>query len=329
MSDWDDEDDNTPDSEQPGPAYKLTIEGLPQSAIMDAVLDRAARDLAAQITDEQRKEFRAQVLQKLDDVIAKISDARLEKEINALIDEGWQQHDRWGKPSGPKKTLRDLVTTYLMTNVDQHGRDSSDRYADSNRQQRVEWYVQKAINSIFDKEMQNVIERFRKTVRERFDAKLAADVAETIKSAIGCADITTRQETTMKTQEEIVARLNQSDSMFGFDRSVLVPFLDLEHAKPFLVPDMTDWTQVPLDRETVLNQMREYMDFAWRKVEDHRGLSASRSVEKFEAWLWLLGDEPVIADFDAAPYENYGAPKLHVVCKAYGLPVPESERCRT
>ena len=72
-----------------------------------------------------------------------------------------------------------------MTSVDQNGRGENDNYADRNRRERVYWFVEKAINSIFDNEMQNVIERFRKTVRERFDAKLAADVAETLKSAIG------------------------------------------------------------------------------------------------------------------------------------------------
>ena len=186
MSEWDDEDtDNAPDSTKPGPTYKLTIEGLPQSAIMNAVLERVARDVAGQITNDQRHHFRMQVLQKLDEVIAKIADERLEKEINALIDEGWQPCDQWGKPRGPKQSLRDLVTTYLMTSVDQNGRGENDNYADRNRRERVYWFVEKAINSIFDKEMQNVIERFRKTVRERFDAKLAADVAETLKSAIG------------------------------------------------------------------------------------------------------------------------------------------------
>jgi hypothetical protein len=187
MSDWDDEDEDTdaPGSEKPGPTYKLTIEGLPQSAIMNAVLERIARDVAVQITNEQKKEFRAKVLQKLDEVIAKIADGRLEKEVNDLLDAGWQPYDRWGKPQGPKVTLHELVTKYIMTEVDQHGRDSSDRYADSGKRQRILWFVEKAINSIFDKEMQSVIEKFRKTVRERFDAKLAADVAETLKSAIG------------------------------------------------------------------------------------------------------------------------------------------------
>lgn len=187
MSDWDDEDNDTdaPASEKPGKNYRLTIEGLPQSALMDAVLARVARDVAAEITNEQRREFRVQVFKKLDEVIAKIADERLEKEVNALIDEGWQPCDQWGTPRGPKQSLRDLVTTYLMTNVDQHGRGEGDNYADRHKRERVYWFVEKAINSIFDKEMQSVIEKFRKTVKERFDAKLAMDVAETLKSALG------------------------------------------------------------------------------------------------------------------------------------------------
>lgn len=190
MSDWDEDEnytysDNAPESDKLGPTYKLTIEGLPKSAIMDAVLERVARDVAGQITNDQRREFRAQVFAKLDEVVAKIADARLEKEINSLINEGWQPCDRWGKPCGPKQNLRDLVTAYLMTNVDQHGRKDGDNYSDRDKRERVYWFVEKAVNGIFDKEIKHVIDKFRTIVRDKFDAKLAAEVAETLKSAIG------------------------------------------------------------------------------------------------------------------------------------------------
>jgi len=89
------------------------------------------------------------------------------------------------------------------------------------------------------------------------------------------------------------------------------------------------WNNSSFDRETVLAQMREYMEFAWGKVDDHRGLSAGRSVEKFEAWVWLLADQETLDKMNAADYPQYGAPKLAVVCEAYGFPIPDDEGIRS
>ena len=33
------------------------------------------------------------------------------------------------------------------------------------------------------------------------------------------------------------------------------------------------------------------MTFAWDKANNERNLSAGRSINHFEVWLWLLGDE--------------------------------------
>lgn len=137
-----------------------------------------------------------------------------------------------------------------------------------------------------------------------------------------------RVEPKMRTCEEIVKRCKNSKSIFGYDIEVLIQYLTFEQAKPLLKPEATSegWTDVkPLNRETVLNDMREYMDFAWGKVINHRGISADRSVTKFKAWVWLLGDDDVLAKMKLADYAQYGAPILKIVCEQYGFPVPEDE----
>jgi len=194
-NEFDDDDDDAidleadPSEDEPcdkkSPAYKLTIENLSHDAIMAAVYEKIAKCTEAKLTAEHMTTIKKTIERCVNDAVERIVDARLEKEVNDILDNGWQQYDRWGNPSGSRTTLRELVTKYIMTEVDQHGRDGSDRYADSGKRQRILWYVEKAINSIFDKEMHGIVEKFRKTVRERFDAKLAADVAETLKSAIG------------------------------------------------------------------------------------------------------------------------------------------------
>ena len=132
----------------------------------------------------------------------------------------------------------------------------------------------------------------------------------------------------MRTTEEVIARIQETlkTDIFGFKASALLELLTFEQAKPFLKEDASpEGWKTCATRDQLLGCMREYMAFAWGKVEDHRGLSAGRSVEKFEAWIWALGDDATLAEFEAAPYAQYGAPQLAVACRAYGFPIPETE----
>lgn len=132
----------------------------------------------------------------------------------------------------------------------------------------------------------------------------------------------------MRTTEEVIARIQETlkTDMFGFKASALLELLTFEQAKPFLKTDASsDGWKTATTREELLACMREYMEFAWGKVEDHRGISAGRSVEKFEAWIWALGDDATLKEFEDAPYAQYGAPQLAVVCRAYGFTIPDTE----
>lgn len=134
----------------------------------------------------------------------------------------------------------------------------------------------------------------------------------------------------MRTQEELVARMRASalDDLFGFAREVIFPFLSLENAKEFtkkpelLTPET--WTQ-PRDEEAVKKELASYMEFAWGKVENHRGLSANRSVTKLSTLVWILGDDITCKAVHEAEYAQYGAPMLAIICKAYNLPIPQNE----
>lgn len=137
------------------------------------------------------------------------------------------------------------------------------------------------------------------------------------------------EKNTMRTLEEVVARANElEDDFFGFRMSILVDYLPFDLARPFLVDDATaeEWGDVPpLIREHVIGEMRSYMEFAWGKVEDHRGLSAGRSVQKMESWLWLLGDDALMRfAADGDNYAMYGAPVLKRICEAYGFSISDS-----
>ena len=122
----------------------------------------------------------------------------------------------------------------------------------------------------------------------------------------------------MRTDAEIIARIkerSQHDPL-GFETSDLLSFLSAEAVWPFLKEgvDLTEWTPQPQDRETMLKMMHEYMEFAWKKANDGRGISAMRSMHHYMAWTWLLGDDLG----NLLDYQYYGKDNLVKICKHYG-----------
>ena len=141
---------------------------------------------------------------------------------------------------------------------------------------------------------------------------------------------------TLRTQAEIVARI---EGMAGdrdpitpvFEAEALSQFLDYDEASSIRRPGCTreEWGESqPLTRDGVLAVMRDYAEFGWGKVADHRGISAERTIVKMQAWLWLLGEGDLDARVEVAGYAMYGAPKLALICEAFGFPIPDDEDVR-
>lgn len=124
-----------------------------------------------------------------------------------------------------------------------------------------------------------------------------------------------------RSPEEIVARCKsiERDDFFGFQRAELIAFLPFGAAREFLRPDVTaeQWKDHVPTVEKVTAVMLDYMPFAWKKANDRRGISASRSVEHMKAWLWLLDEEALAEDLGRI-YEFYGKPCLQVICDCFG-----------
>lgn len=133
-----------------------------------------------------------------------------------------------------------------------------------------------------------------------------------------------------RTQEEILARIDAvaEEDFFGTQRNDLACFLTFENAKPFLNPEATkeSWKESTDSIGTPVDNIKGYMPFALEKAENHRGLSAGRSIEHFKAWLWLLGDDELLAFADDhANYRNYGVPILRKIGEKYGLELPDDD----
>ena len=118
----------------------------------------------------------------------------------------------------------------------------------------------------------------------------------------------------MKTQEEIKQKIYEweKNDFFGFKTTDIIVFLDYENAKEFLKNESKkeEWQQ---EKRTPKEIMIDYMDFAWEKANNHRGLSAARTMEHYQAWLWLDGNEELSNEME--DYEFYGKDNLVKVCE--------------
>ena len=135
----------------------------------------------------------------------------------------------------------------------------------------------------------------------------------------------------MRTQQQIwdyYQTIKEKD-FFGFRAEVLAEYMTFNTVRPLLKDGAQekDWiVREPTDAN-VREDASKYAEFAWRKVADHRGISANRNIDKMETYLWLLGEEDKV-DLDSIPYAQYGAPQLAAICEVLKFPVPSDESIR-
>ena len=127
----------------------------------------------------------------------------------------------------------------------------------------------------------------------------------------------------MRTQEEILARFEKADDIFGTQKSDLLDYMSFENAKPYLKEDYVKQVESGEEKWEVSTdpkkEILEYLDFAYDKAEGERGLSAGRSMLHFKTWIWLDDEifyNEIIGMIDN--YTNYGIPTLDKISKHYG-----------
>lgn len=138
----------------------------------------------------------------------------------------------------------------------------------------------------------------------------------------------TAETYTPRSNEEILAEFDRRSKdvlLFDFGMEELIFRLPIELARPHFNDDVNEEEfrseQKSMLYHDIIAEMRDYMVFAWDKANDERGLSAMRSVQRFTAWLWLLGDKETFAFAnDDDNYASYGRPILAKICEVYGFP---------
>ena len=123
---------------------------------------------------------------------------------------------------------------------------------------------------------------------------------------------TPTKDSEMPTQDQILSRIQEkAEEALNFENEVLIPHLDFEHVQEFLKAGVTaeEW-----NREECIPPLKEakmYMEnFGWPKAIGHRGISASRTVQKMAAWAFLMDDAKAMSIIETSAYPMYGVPVL-------------------
>lgn len=131
---------------------------------------------------------------------------------------------------------------------------------------------------------------------------------------------------TIPTQEEIRQRFleRKEKDLLGFEVYEYLDYCGFDWVKENVgFNEKTEFTEEmkadfskPIDRESIINKMKDYMSFAFEKANNHRGISASRSIMHYVAWTWLAGDRDFSNEIDR-DYYDYGKSILREICKFY------------
>lgn len=130
-----------------------------------------------------------------------------------------------------------------------------------------------------------------------------------------------------RAQKEILDRFNDEElhlgDFFSAQKEDLICYMTFNNAKQFLKEDFVKkvdngkekWKKYSNPKKEIL----DYLDFAYMKAEDERGLSACRSLLHLKTWIWLEDKEfydKIIDEIEN--YYDYGLPVLKKISKHYG-----------
>lgn len=129
------------------------------------------------------------------------------------------------------------------------------------------------------------------------------------------------------TVEEVDERYEErrEDDILGFEVNEYIVYMSFNKVRSIVEKDVTDEAIKDVlehvSRDNMLKVMLDYMEFAWDKANNMRGISANRSIEHYVAWTWLAGDAGLSAEIEKMAWDDYcyyGKQILERICEFYG-----------
>jgi hypothetical protein len=143
-------------------------------------------------------------------------------------------------------------------------------------------------------------------------------------------NLSLRPSKEIKEQYESVKK----NDFFGFSGEVFTSFINWEDGKEYYKEEYRNKVDAGEEQFSYTTDIKEaaqdfldYMNFAWGKAQDQRGISSSRSISKLSAWLWCMNRPDLSEEINRDDlYNPYGAPALISICDKMGITVPNSLR---
>lgn len=125
----------------------------------------------------------------------------------------------------------------------------------------------------------------------------------------------------MKTKEQFLKEY-KSEALDNRDISRIAQWLTNEELESLGFKRTNSEEFVPLEwtKETMLKQLKEDVEFGFKKALNQRGISASLMSNVIMMWVYIL--EPDIDVDGERDYPMYGLPILKKVAIHYGFPNP-------
>lgn len=131
----------------------------------------------------------------------------------------------------------------------------------------------------------------------------------------------------MPTEEQILERFKKGKERdvtglwFEFSGKLLVPYLPFDYLKKEFAKEGSTDEDIKkitktLDRNKILKEAFDYLNFAWDKCYGQRGISANRSLGHYIEWFWLAGEDEFsnnIEDEFENHYHSYGEEILKMI----------------
>lgn len=122
----------------------------------------------------------------------------------------------------------------------------------------------------------------------------------------------------MKTYKELLSF--ESQSFDGRDLMRLSRYIKLENLNilGLSTDNPSEYKHIELTKESVLESLKEDLEFAFEKALDKRGLSSNAMYYVIKMWCWILNDDEH-SNWSDNDYAYYGLPLYKSVALKYGF----------
>jgi hypothetical protein len=148
---------------------KIEIEGFAEEQFLEAL----TREVAERMHDQIEKAIDDGIRPALEKALEKITVEALRPAVAAAFEEGWQPTDGYGRPSGPKLTLKDRISQVFER------KDSYDHCS------KVESIAREIIEAAYKADLNGEIARLRDGFRKQVDEALQVKFRDALAESVG------------------------------------------------------------------------------------------------------------------------------------------------